>query len=290
MKRRLSYHHRRWVEAYVFVSPFILGAVMFFAYPLLTSIRLSFSEVVSFQGWVMEWRGLEHYRRAFVIDVQFIPLFVNAVRFTLINTPLIVVFALIFAIILNKNLKLKGFFRVVFFLPFLLGAGYILEALLGQGVNEQSMRVARGILFPQEVVYYLGPRVYGTINDFLNRITIVLWRLGVQVLLYLSGLQGISPHLYESAKVDGATEWEMFWKITLPMMSPVVLLNLVYTMIDSFVDINNPILAYFNEQAFTNLNFDYAAALTWIYALFILAVLGVVFAISKYFVFDVGRK
>jgi len=278
------------VEAYVFVSPFILGVVMFFAYPLLTSIRLSFSEVVSFQGWVMEWRGLEHYRRAFVIDVQFIPLFVNAVRFTLINTPLIVVFALIFAIILNKNLKLKGFFRVVFFLPFLLGAGYILEALLGQGVNEQSMRVARGILFPQEVVYYLGPRVYGTINDFLNRITIVLWRLGVQVLLYLSGLQGISPHLYESAKVDGATEWEMFWKITLPMMSPVILLNLVYTMIDSFVDINNPILAYFNEQAFTNLNFDYAAALTWIYALFILAVLGIVFAISKYFVFDVGRK
>lgn len=71
----------------------------------------------------MEWRGLEHYRRAFVLDVEFIPLFANAARFTLINTPLIVVFALIFAIILNKNLKLKGFFRVVFFLPFLLGAG-----------------------------------------------------------------------------------------------------------------------------------------------------------------------
>lgn len=135
------------------------------------------------------------------------------------------------------------------------------------------MRVARGILFPQDAVFYLGPRVFGIINGFLNRITIVLWRLGVQVLLYLSGLQGISPFLYESAKVDGATEWEMFWKITLPMMSPVILLNIVYTMIDSFVDINNPILAYFNEQAFEQLNFDYAAALTWIYAIFILGVL-----------------
>ncbi len=290
MRRRLSYHHRRWVEAYVFISPFVLGVIMFFAYPLFTSIRLSFSQVVSFQGWKMEWVGIEHYRRAFVLDVTFIPLFVNAIKFTLINTPLIVVFALIFAIILNKDLKLKSFFRVVFFLPFLLGAGYVLEALLGQGVNEQSMRVARGILFPEDVVLYLGPRVYGTINDFLNRITIVLWRLGVQVLLYLSGLQGISPHLYESAKVDGATEWEMFWKITLPMMSPVILLNIVYTMIDSFVDISNPILAYFNEQAFELLNFDYAAALTWIYAVFILVVLGIVFGFSKYFVFDVGRK
>jgi ABC-type sugar transport system permease subunit len=214
---------------------------------------------------------------------------VNALRF-LVNVPLIVVFALIFAIILNKNMPLKGFFRVVFFLPFLLGAGYILEALLGQGVNEQSMRVARGIMFPEEIVLYLGPRVYTAIAGFLDRITIVLWRLGVQVLLFLSGLQGISPFLYESAKVDGATEWEMFWKITLPMISPVVVLNIVYSMIDSFVDIGNPVLKYINERAFTNLQFDYAAALSWIYSILILALLGVVFAISRLFVYDVGRK
>ena len=183
MTRRLSYRRKRWIEAYIFISPFLLGVILLFGRPLFTSIRLSFSEVVSFEGWKMAWLGLEHYREAFVIDVRFIPLFVDSVRFTLINTPLIAVFALIFAIILNKNLKLKGFFRVVFFLPFLLGTGYVLNALLGIGVDQQSMRVARGILFPEDVVLYLGPRVYGVINDFLNRITIVLWRLGVQVLL-----------------------------------------------------------------------------------------------------------
>ena len=278
------------MEAYVFVLPFILGLLMFFAYPLYTSLRLSFSELTKIAGWEMEWLGLDHYRQAFVIDVEFVPLFVSAIRFTLINTPLIAIFALIFAIILNKDMKLKGFFRVVFFLPFLLGTGYIMESLLGQGVDQQSMRVARGIIFPEDIVFYLGPRVYGTINDFLGRITIVLWRLGVQVLLYLSGLQGISPHLYESAKVDGATEWEMFWKITLPMISPVIVLNIVYTVIDSFVDIGNPVLEYFNERAFELLQFDYAAALTWIYSSFILVVLAVVFAVSKYFVYDVGRK
>ena len=278
------------MEAYVFVLPFILGLLMFFVYPLYTSLRLSFSELTKIAGWEMEWLGLDHYRQAFVIDVEFVPLFVSAIRFTLINTPLIAIFALIFAIILNKDMKLKGFFRVVFFLPFLLGTGYIMESLLGQGVDQQSMRVARGIIFPEDIVFYLGPRVYGTINDFLGRITIVLWRLGVQVLLYLSGLQGISPHLYESAKVDGATEWEMFWKITLPMISPVIVLNIVYTVIDSFVDIGNPVLEYFNERAFELLQFDYAAALTWIYSSFILVVLAVVFAVSKYFVYDVGRK
>lgn len=290
MKRRLSYHHRRWLEGYVFVLPFILGVAAFFAYPLFTSLKLSFSELIKIAGWEMEWTGLEHYRRAFVVDVQFVPLFVDAIKFTLINSPLIVVFALIFAIILNKNMKLKGFFRVVFFLPFLLGTGYIMDALLGQGVDQQSMRVARGIMFPEEIVYYLGPRVYVTILDFLSRITIVLWRLGVQVLLFLSGLQGISPHLYESAEVDGATEWEKFWKITLPMISPVIVLTIVYTIIDSFVDIGNPVLEYFDEWAFTELQFDYAAALTWIYSIFILVVLSIVFWISKYFVFDVGRK
>lgn len=289
MKRRLSYKHRRWVEAYVFSAPFLVGMVLFFAYPLVTSVRLSLSRLVKIAGWQMEWLGLNHFRQAFVIDVVYVPLVVNALRF-LVNVPLIVVFALIFAIILNKNMPLKGFFRVVFFLPFLLGAGYILEALLGQGVNEQSMRVARGIMFPEEIVLYLGPRVYSTISLFLDRITIVLWRLGVQVLLFLSGLQGISPFLYESAKVDGATEWEMFWKITLPMISPVVVLNIVYSMIDSFVDISNPVLKYINERAFTNLQFDYAAALSWIYSVLILALLGVVFAISRFFVYDVGRK
>jgi len=225
-----------------------------------------------------------------VIDVEYIPHFISAVRVALVNTPLIVVFALIFAIILNKNMKLKGFFRVVFFLPFLLGAGYILDALLGQGVDQRSTEVARGIMFPQEIVSYLGPRVYRTINGFLNRITIVLWKLGVQVLLFLSGLQGISPFLYESANVDGATEWEMFWKITLPMISPVIVLNIVYTMIDSFLDISNPVLEYINERAFELLQFDYAAALSWIYSLFIIVILGIVFALSKYFVYDVGRK
>jgi ABC-type sugar transport system permease subunit len=290
VKRRLSYERRRWIEGYVFVLPYIIGIIVLFAFPVFTSIRISLSDIVRFGGFKMRWLGFDHYQQAFVWDVNFIPNFVQAVGFTLINAPLIVVFSLIFAVLLNKDLRLKGFFRTVFFLPFLLGTGYIMDQLLGQGVDEQSVQVARGILFPDEVILYLGPRVYSSINGFLNRITIVLWRQGVQVLLFLSGLQGIPVHLYESAKVDGATEWEMFWKITLPMISPVIVLTIVYTIIDSFVDIGNPLLEYIYNAAFRNTQFEYSAAMSWIYAAFVFLVLGVVFLLSRRFVFEAGRR
>lgn len=290
MKRRLTTRQRRQLEAYTFISPLVVGTLLFFAYPLLNSLRLSFSDITKFVGWKMEWLGFDNYQRAFLWDIQFIPHFVGVVKFTLVNTPLITVFALIFAIILNRDLRLRTFFRIVFFLPFLLGAGYIMNALLGQGVDEQSVRVARGVLFPEEIIHYLGPRVFDIVNGFLNLITIVLWHLGVQVLLFLSGLQGISSSLYESAKVDGASEWEMFWKITLPMISPVIVLNVVYSLIDSFVDIGNPLLTYVYESAFRFNRFEYSAAMSWIYAVFVLAVLGAVFAVSKRFVYSAGKR
>lgn len=292
MSKRIRFRsdQRRVLEAYVFYAPFIVGCVIFFLFPIFMSIRVSLSDITRFAGFKMELIGFAHYVRAFVWDINFIPLFINVVRYTLINSPLIVIFALIFAVLLNKKIRGRGFFRTVFFIPFLLGQGYIMQEILGQGVDQQSMQVARGILFPQEIVWYLGPAVYGAINGFLTRITIVLWRLGVQVLLFLSGLQGISPSLYESARVDGATEWECFWKITLPMVSPVILLSIVYTFIDSFTDINNPIQTYMYERAFRLSDFEYAAAMSWIYCAFVLLVLGVVFLFMKRFVYEAGRK
>lgn len=288
--RRLGYEKQKIVEAYIFVSPLIVGGLLFFVLPFLMSLRVSFSEITRFVGFQMKWAGFKHYVKAFVYDINFIPNFLGTVQFTLVNTPLIVVFSLIFAIFLNRKIRLRPFFRLVFFLPFLLGTGFVMQELLGQGVESRSMNVARGVLFPQDIVLYLGPRVYSTINGFLGRITIILWRSGVQILLYLAGLQGISPSLYESARVDGATEWECFWKITLPMISPVILLNIVYTLIDSFTDITNPLLTYIADRGFSGAaEFEYAAAMSWIYCLFIMILLGLVFAIMRPFVYT-GRR
>jgi ABC-type sugar transport system permease subunit len=274
-----------------FISPFIIGCILFLAYPLFMSIKISFSQIKQFSGLQkLEWVGFANYVRAFVLDIWFLPMFLRVVSNTLINTPLILIFSLLIAILLNKKIRFRGFFRAVFFLPFMLGTGYVLQQLLGMGVEQEAMEVVRGIVMPEEIQTYFGPVATRILLEFLNRITLVLWKSGVQILLFLSGLQGISISLYESAKCDSATEWEMFWKITLPMISPVILLNCIYTIIDSFTDITNEIVHYFYYWAFTATQFDYASAIGWIYFTFILLLIGLVFLIMKRMIFYAGQK
>lgn len=287
---RISMQARHIMEAYALISPFLIGFIMFFAFPLATSFRLSFSSLVKLTGFQMEWLGFDNYLRAFVWDLSFIPMFIRVVRDTFINTPLIIVFSLIIAIIVNRKIRFRTFFRAVFFLPFLLGAGYIMQQLLGIGVDEKAMSLARGILIPDELLQYMGPGVINTVGEFLSRITTVLWKSGVQILLFLSSLQTIPKSLYESSKCDGATEWEMFWMITLPMVAPVILLNIVYTIIDSFTDITNPIVEYMNELGFTGSQFPYAAAIGWIYFVFVMMVIFLIFKSMKRSIRNVSEK
>jgi len=278
---KLRLETKKKLEGYLFISPWVAGFLVFFAFPIVTSLILSFSHITNIRGLQTVFVGWSNYSVAFTYDVTFIPMFISVVRTTLIRTPLIIIFSLIIAIFANKKLALKGFFRVVFFLPVLLGSGFVMQQLLGQGVDQQAMEVARGILLPNEVLLYLGPKVAGFVNIFLTNITLVLWKSGVQILLFLASLQGISKSLYEAAKVDSATEWEVFWKISLPMISPVILLNLVYTVVDSFNDVTNPIVDYIYMWGFTRSNFEYAAAMGWIYLVFIMLLIGLIFLIMR---------
>ena len=290
MKKRLNMQQRQNIEAFIFISPWLLGSVFFFFKPMLQSVKLSFSKVVRLNGFVMEWAGLANYEKAFLWDINFIPMFLNVVRDTLINTPITLVFSLFIAMLINRPMKLRGFFRTVFFLPVLLGSGFVMKQLLGLGVGSEAMSVANGIIMPESIAMYLGPTFTNVVTIFLDRITIILWKSGVQIILFLAGLQGISISLYEAARCDGATEWEMFWKITLPMISPVILLNFIYSLIDSFTDANNPIVDYILSASFAKNQFEYGAAMGWIYFIFIFIVCMSVFAIMKKRVFNIGEK
>jgi ABC-type sugar transport system permease subunit len=161
---------------------------------------------------------------------------------------------------------------------------------LGQGVDRSALGLSGSILLSEQVVRFLGARTVGLAQGFLSRITVILWRCGVPILLFLAGLQGISVSLYEAAKVDAATGWDMFWKITLPMISPVVLLNIVFVIIDSFNDAGNPILDYIIDYGFEKTQFGYAAAMSWIYFLFVLVVVLLVFALLGRFISHAGIR
>lgn len=280
-KSKMSLHQREQLRGIVFVLPFIIGLCAFFIYPLTLSIRLSFGTLVSVVGMKVQWAGFENYVRAFVVDVEFVPTFLQAVRQTLVKFPLTVLLSLIIAILLNRDIKARGLFRVIFFIPFLLGTGQVMQQLLNQGVDRAVLNIMDGRLIPYNVLVYFGSTIADAVQTILSILVSVLWSSGVQILLFLSGLQSISPSLYEAARIDGATEWEIFWKVTVPMISPILLLNLVYTVVDSFTNISNPLLQYIQTYGFSNMEFAYSAALSWIYFAFIAIIVALIFGIMK---------
>ena len=229
----------------------------------------------------VKWAGLTNYVRAFTVDVEFVPTFLEAVRQTMVKFPLTVLLSLIIAILLNRDIKARGLFRVIFFIPFLLGTGEVMQQIIDQGVDRAVLNIMDGRLIPYNVLAYFGDTIANAVQTVLSVLVSVLWGSGVQILLFLSGLQSISPSLYEAARIDGATEWEIFWKVTVPMISPILLLNLVYTLVDSFTNISNPLLQYIQTYGFSNLEFAYSAALGWIYFLFIGLVVALIFGIMK---------
>lgn len=274
---RLSMRRRETLTGIFFVAPFVVGTLVFFLYPLITSFLLGFGGTDPTRGgFHLLLTGLENYKRAFQEDVIFVPRLISVAENTLINAPLIVIFSLILAIMLNKLTLMKGFFRVVVLLPFLLGTGEVMKQLLAQGVDTQILSLSESSIIPREFLDYLGEDFVSALELLFGRIIQVLWSGGVQTLLFLSAIQNIAESLYESARIDGANEYEMFWKITLPMVSPILLLNTIYTIITSFTDVNNTVLDYIQEQMTRYADHGYAAALGWIYFIFILLLLLIV--------------
>lgn len=279
VKRRklLTMERRRVVEAYLFLAPWLIGTLIFFVNAIITSIQLSFSEIVQLKGFGMEYIGLANYEYIFVYDINFMPIFVEVVTDTLINTPLTLVFSLVIAMLINRPNPGRGFFRTCFFLPVLLGSGYVMQQLLQ---IDATGSVGVGIALPTMLQGILGSTFSGLIQTFLDRITLILWRSGVQIVLFLAGLQGISSSLYEAAKCDGATPWEEFWKITLPMISPIILLNFVYTMVTSFASSDNALVEYIVDKVFVSKDFARGAAMGWVYFAFAFVMCGLVFAVA----------
>lgn len=280
-KFKMTLHTRNSLKGLVFVAPFIVGLLAFFVYPIIFSLRMSVGREVTVVGMHIDGWTLEQYIRAFVVDVEFLPTFGEAVQQTLTQFPLTIVLSLIIAILLNRDIKCRGLFRVIFFIPFLLGSGEVMQQLLNQGVDRAVLNVMDGRLVPYNVLSYFGDTIMEVVQVVLGLLVTVLWGSGVQILLFLSGLQSISPSLYEAAKIDGATEWEIFWKVTVPMISPMLLLNIIYTIVNSFTNISNPLLEYIRTYGFANAEFEYSAALGWIYFAFIGVLVAIIFGVMQ---------
>lgn len=252
---------------YVFILPWFLGVIRFLIIPLVESFQYALADIrITPLGRMVTFVGIENYTQIWLEDAEFPITLLNYFIETFLSVPVIVVFALIIAMLLNGKIKFKGTFRLIFFLPVIIVSGPVMNMLTAQGaatipaMNVQSIAVALNNFLPGYVASAIA-------NVFSNMI-MVLWYSGVQILIFLSALQKIDSSLYEAAKIDGGSAWECFWKITLPTIKPMILLNAVYTVIFISNNEHNAIINIIQNAMFAgNKGYGYASAMAWMYSL-----------------------
>ncbi len=268
------------ITGILFISPWLIGACIFLAYPLINSFWYALNNIrITPLGKNFTFLGTGNFTQILFADTDFPTLLIQYITSTVISVPIIVVFALIIAMMLNQNIKAKGFFRLIFFLPVIIVSGPILGMLTAQGagsITAIDTQAITNIMYDMLPYYFAEP----VADIFANMVTI-LWYSGVQILIFLSGLQKIDRSMYEAAKIDGGSGWECFWKITLPMIKPLILLNCVYTIVFISNNNQNEIIELIKNAMFSGTKekgYGYAAAMAWMYSLVVIIIV-VIFAV-----------
>ncbi|SFC55389.1 carbohydrate ABC transporter permease [Ruminococcus albus] len=289
-KHVLSYEKRKGLYGYGFIGLWALGTIYFFIAPLIMSLIYSFNETaVEVGGMKMKWIGMKNYVNAFRKDQEYTLALVDMLKNTALRTPLIIIFSIFIALVLNQKFKGRTFARAVFFLPVIIATGPVMDIINGNmstggysGGSEQFSTMFEANLVDQLLnflgIYNISDKLSNIINSLTTDIFNLVWNSGIQILLILAALQGISPASKEAAQMEGATSWEFFWKITLPTISPMILASVVYTVVDSFVDPGNKVMTIVLNKS-TNWQHGYSAAMAWAYFLIIGICLGIIVAI-----------
>ncbi len=287
---RLSMRAKSNLDGYLFISPWLIGFLLLVTYPLLFSLWLSFRDITNLRLLETTFVGIDNYKDAFVVDVDFGPLILENLGNLLMDLPIIMVFSLGMALLVSQPLFGRTFFRAILFMPVVIGSAFVITQLAGQGVGAQTI-VRDSNDLENALAVYVGEGGLEPLTILVNRIVFVLWRSGVQILIFVAGLHSIPQHFYEAARVDGASNWGIFWKITLPLLSPFILVNIIYTIVDSFTEPFNTTLDYIQEKALTGeFELHYGAALGMIYFLIIFAILGIVLLWSRRLVHYIGER
>ena len=292
-KHVMPYESKKSLAGFLFVSIWVIGFIFFFLLPFLQSVRYSFSDiVVNPNGWyTLNFIGWKNYIKAFTTVAEFLPAVFSSIGAMLYQVPIIVLFSLFVAIILNQKFVGRTFVRGIFFIPIIVANGVILSIMNGDVLSQTIMQgSSSSTLFQSEFLYELMFKS-GMSQEFVNGLTGVvdslfalIWKSGIQIIIFLAGLQTIADSMYEAAKIEGATGWETFWKITFPMISPMIILNLIFTIIDSFTDYNNVVMKYINEQQI-GMRLAYSSTLGWIYFLMVAVIIVMVYLIINKRVF-----
>ena len=286
---RITLRRRHALTGYGFIALWLAGFLLFLMVPLVQNLIWSFTDTdMQNVSEPLNFIGMENYVEAFTIDIEFVPYLLETFRNLVIDVPVILAFALAVALLAMQDVPGGMLFRAIFFLPVVVGSAAVIGRLFDMSGGQ--LVLFRGQGAQQFLQIYLGDRL-PAFMQFLNRSIFVLWRTGVQILIFVAGLKSIDPALYEAAEVDGASAWARFWKVTLPMLSPVMLVNIVYTIIDSFTDYFNRVLWYIRMVTFrTDLRLGYPSALGFIYFILVFILVILVFGFVSRLTFYRGER
>lgn len=304
---KLSYETKKKLYGYGFISIWLIGIIWLFIFPLITSLQYSLSETaivdkktaltvgMTTAGIYLKPIGFQNYIDAFQKDRNFVPVLSESLLDILPKTIIILIFSMFIAVILNQKFRGRTLARAIFFLPVLIATGPVISVINGDLVAQQGVASAAQFssLFKtdlvSELLTFLGisnisQTFANEMSDMASSVFNLIWNSGIQILIFLAALQNIPTSAKEAASMEGATAWEFFWKITFPYISPMILANLIYTVIDAFVDPDNKVMEIVLQQP-ENFRHGYGAALAWIYFAIIIAALAIVAGIVNKFVY-----
>lgn len=290
LKNASSSTKKTWF-AFILLIPFILGFLLFFVRPLCLSFYYSLNKV-EMNNYV--FKGIGNYKTALLDQTEFTTNLLGSLEQLLLNVPLIMFFSLFVATLLSKEFKGRNFTRVILFLPVIISTGALLQVenldfLMGQG--QQLLADAGGSGVEEEAATFatsmglkdllLSLNMPTAVTDYMSKIIggfyTVLTSSGVQITLLIAAWQSIPPSLYEASAMEGATAWEDFWKITIPMISPYIFVCTIYSIVDTFTSQNNGIVSYIlNVGKGTQNDYGLSSAMAWLYFLMVAIILGLV--------------
>lgn len=278
---KIGYRFREALIGLSFIWIWIVGFLVFTAYPLIRTVMFSFSDVkITTEGIKTSYVGWQNYKNALFMNVQFGDTIVNYFVETIVIVPIIVVFALIVSLLLNVKIRGKGIFRTIYFLPVIITSGPVIKQLMDQGAT--TLPGIQDIIEMSKLDQNMPSVIAGLITVLLSSFITMLWFSGVQMLIFLAGLQKLDHSMYEAASIDGASRWESFWKLTLPALNSMILVNMVYTVIMQSVFSLNPVINLIQDAQYDPAQgMGYSAAMAWIYFLVMLVILAVLVLLTR---------
>jgi ABC-type sugar transport system permease subunit len=277
-KHKMSRVVRENLIGYSFIGIWIFGFLVFMLYPFFQSILFSLSNVrILGTGIDVNFHWFTNFQNIFIIEegFVFIEALVDFLKNLVFQVPIIIVFSILIAVLLNQPIKGRGIFRSIFFLPVIISSGPVINELVSQGAGGANIFESYG--FISIIQNSLNPALAEPIVNLFSQIIIIFWFSGVQILIFLAGLQKVDRQIYEAARVDGAGPWESFWKITLPSLSNLIFVNLIYTIVLLSTFSENKVIVSIKSNMFNiRTGYGMASAMAWIYFLIIMVIIGVV--------------